>query len=635
MKPPPTNFNWESGTGMVQWSPHTQSQRKIEHVAAIVKSVNAPDFFVLLTTCSSAASVPQPTQKAITVEVPTAAPTNTVAPTTTAPVTTTTVAPTASAAPAGLSAICTLDSEHLRISCRATGHEEGSHLTWTSTASWAYGGGSQWEFTIDEELLGLQARVLLEECQGSACQTVDTSVDTSAFFSPVPTVVGLTVTCTVDDQTPRISCQAGGYQEGSQLGWTSDTSDAHGGGSQWEFTIDEELLGLQARVLLEECQGSACQTVDTSVDTSAFLIAEVDSSALSEWELWELELEKRRAGREAAMNEACMRGFSGSGPVMFANSPMRLEDIGGILPYGLVEGSHVTPIDHMYFSPKDWSLGRDAYEVRAIQDGVIFELQARDIFTDTNTPKPREWRMEIVHSCTFTSYFDLLTSIHPDLESVWSVTGQLPSGGIPVSAGQLVGWVGAQTLDFGVYDWEIVLPGFVEPSHYDAEPWKIHTVDPFPYFPAEIRDALLTKVERKVEPRAGKIDYDIDGRLVGNWFEQGTRWYWGAPDNWRLWDGHLAIVPDAIDPTLWWFSIGNYEGVAAQLRLLGEQLDPREVSAETGAVTYLLTARDPGTRDGVALVEMTGPRTVKVEVLPGLVAADVMGFTGTAKIYER
>ena len=46
----------------------------------------------------------------------------------------------------------------------------------------------------------------------------------------------------------------------------------------------------------------------------------------------------------------------GTGTVMFANSPMKIEDIHSLSPYGQIVGGHVTPIDHMYFEPKDRSL---------------------------------------------------------------------------------------------------------------------------------------------------------------------------------------------------------------------------------------------------------------------------------------
>ncbi len=41
-------------------------------------------------------------------------------------------------------------------------------------------------------------------------------------------------------------------------------------------------------------------------------------------------------------------GCTGTGPVMFAVSPMRPEDVSHLLPYGTLAGAHVTPIDHMY-----------------------------------------------------------------------------------------------------------------------------------------------------------------------------------------------------------------------------------------------------------------------------------------------
>ena len=343
---------------------------------------------------------------------------------------------------------------------------------------------------------------------------------------------------------------------------------------------------------------------------------------------------------------------------------MRVADVKHLLPYGLLAGAHVTPIDHMYFEPLDRSLGRDVYEVRAVQDGVIYSMQPRDINVDMGQAKQREWRMDIAHSCTFTSYFDLLTSIDPLLEAEWNKTQGGRMGrweGIQVKAGQLVGRIGAQTLDFGVYNYEVTLPGFIVPSHYNEE-WKLHTVDPFPYFPAEVRESLLAKMLRRVEPRAGKIDYDIDGKLVGNWFQVGTRGYEGLRQE-KYWDGHLSVVPDALDPTQWRFSIGNFGGTARQFGIKGNMLNPSEVSVDTGMVKYDLTyfeyyaVNEPSRRglgssssirpgdeiassnmtqiQGIALVQMTGPRTLKCEVFLAKNAAEVTGFSTAAKVYER
>ena len=86
----------------------------------------------------------------------------------------------------GLSLGCTFNPEQLEISCQALGFQEGSQLTWTSTGSWANGGGSKWQFTIHDELINSTTQVSLEECVESSCQTVEASIDTSAIIPAEP-----------------------------------------------------------------------------------------------------------------------------------------------------------------------------------------------------------------------------------------------------------------------------------------------------------------------------------------------------------------------------------------------------------------------------------------------------------------
>lgn len=349
----------------------------------------------------------------------------------------------------------------------------------------------------------------------------------------------------------------------------------------------------------------------------------------------------------------------GEGTVKFANAPMRNEDFRSMLPYGLVVGAHVTPIDHMYFEPADRSLGRDAYDVRAIADGVIYSIQPRDVNVDTGAARAREWRMDIAHTCTFTSYFDLLTSITPEVEAAYNASRMGPFHGFPIKAGQLVGHIGAQTLDFGVYDYNITLPGFVVPEHYASESWKVHTVDPFPYFEEATRDALLAKMMRTAEPRAGKIDHDIDGALVGSWFKTGTNGYRGI-DQSSYWRGHLSIAPNTYDPSHIIFSVGDFNGRATQFGIKGGA-DPFTITPASGIQTWELVqydARDnitgapgfgPGGIEpshgitvtnreqvlGTVLVQMTGARSLKLELFPGSTAAQVTGFGENAWNYER
>lgn len=352
-----------------------------------------------------------------------------------------------------------------------------------------------------------------------------------------------------------------------------------------------------------------------------------------------------------------------SGTVKFANSPMQVEDIKLLTPYGNVIGGHITPIDHMYFEPKDRSLGRDVYEVRAIQDAVIFDIQPRDVSVETNEKQSRDWRVDMAHTCTFTSYFDLLTSLDPGIEEEWAVTeGGMKArwDGISVKAGQLIGYVGAQTLDFGVYDYEVQLPGFINPSAYASlEPWKIHTVDPFQYFPDETSDALLGKMIRKVEPRAGKIDYDVDGALSGNWFQVDTNWYDGINRR-KYWDGHLSIAPHEIDPTLWRIGIGFLDVNDNNFILVGNH-DPAKLIAADDPVSYELKNytvyissspekkwwSEPFSSNDVygvhlfpdtvstVLLALQQDGLLKLELFVGKGQEEIAGFTDNARLYQR
>ena len=360
---------------------------------------------------------------------------------------------------------------------------------------------------------------------------------------------------------------------------------------------------------------------------------------------------------------AWKKNCTGSGPVKFTNSPMRIEDINYISPYGDVVGGHITPIDHMYFEVKDKSLGRDAYEVRAIQDALIYDIGTRDVSTETNEEQERDWRLDMAHTCTFASYFDLLTSVTPEIEEEWARTlrdGKAEWNGIWVEAGQLIGYVGGHTLDFGVYDYEFQLPGLINPAAYAVwEPWKIHTVDPFQYFPSEIKDSLLAKMIRAVEPRAGKIDYDVEGTVSGNWFEQGTDWYKGTNQR-KYWEGHLSIAPHSIDPTLWRIGIGFLDVDDNNFVILGEQ-DPLEIDAKSDPITYELKrciVNIPATPDkplwdepfvegtivgvkifpelvGTVMVDLQDDGLLKLEVFPNKTPDEVTSFTKKARLYQR
>jgi len=355
------------------------------------------------------------------------------------------------------------------------------------------------------------------------------------------------------------------------------------------------------------------------------------------------------AGRQLSSNQC-----HGTGETSFTHLPMNADDFSILIPYGVTTGGHVTPVDHQYFSPTIFNSAKDKYPVYAMADAKITSIEVH----------PTRIRLVFSVSCTFFYYYDLLTSVQPGIDDK-----HLP---IDVKAGQLIGHIGGQTLDFAVWNTKKSLSGFVNPSSYDGEAWKIYTADPFPYYSADLRTIVESKDPRVAPPIAGKIDYDIDGKLIGNWFLQGSGGYHSQSNQTQFyWAGHLSIAPDLYDPSATVVSVGNYtdypgtnpdtstgDGSAArQYFAYAGSPDPAKISQSSGLVKFELVqrqwldssgnlwdnmhyikapkAKNNGAVMGTALFQLTGKRTLKVEMFPGKIAAQVNGFDSNAKIYTR
>lgn len=338
--------------------------------------------------------------------------------------------------------------------------------------------------------------------------------------------------------------------------------------------------------------------------------------------------------------------------------PMRYEDFSFIIPYGMTAGNHVTPIDHQYFSPTVFRSPRDAYEVRAMGDAKLVDIGER------TTERGTEYRMVFSMSCKLFYYYDLVTSLTPELKKAYDESKSGQSRGpmnIPVKAGQLIGRIGGQTLDFAVWDTDVRLAGFVVPEHYDEEPWKIHTADPLEYYTEGLKSQALSKYMRTAEPVSGKIDYDIDGKLVGTWFLEGTGGYIpkDKQGGQNYWKGHLSVAYDYYDPTSIVVSMGDYNGREEQFGVKGNAPDPAKTDASSGLIKYELVPQDwadpitgrlwdrnsfmkglvahnqEHTVQGTVLVQMLEKRKIKFEAFPGKSAVEVSGFTNHVKIFER
>lgn len=360
--------------------------------------------------------------------------------------------------------------------------------------------------------------------------------------------------------------------------------------------------------------------------------------------------------------------------------PMKLNQVSFILPYGEVVGGHVTPIDHQYYNGLDVHALRDTYDVIAPADGQIVNIQHRGNSVNTplhtvDRPSSDEYRIVMAHTCSFLTYVDLVTSLDQNvlshLPSGWNPS-QGYSGSIPITKGEVLGHIGGQTLDFAVWDLSKKLPGFANPASYsDAEPWKIFTAPTTQYIDDSIRAQVVAKYVRTAQPIDGKIDYDVDGKLIGNWFLQGSGGYHAQSNQAQnYWTGHLSIAPDSIDPSVYIASIGNYDsyagsvnansynGGAEQYMIKTLSPDPAVVGRSSGMVKYELLQKQytlsSGQRwdnmsfatglkavpinnqvVGTLLAQITDTQTLKFEVFPSKTFDQVSGFDNNAKIYNR
>jgi len=264
-----------------------------------------------------------------------------------------------------------------------------------------------------------------------------------------------------------------------------------------------------------------------------------------------------------------------------------------------------------------------------------------------------DFRLIIQHTSTISSMYIHIDELSDKLAAFDPGLGGYASVNVEVSAGEVIGRYGG-SVDYNIVDKDIVLD-FVNPDSYVVEDWKIHCPDPFDYFNAQIKSELRAKSLRTYNPVGGKIDYDIDGRVVGNWFEEGTNGYGGINPS-RYWAGHLSIVYDSIDPDAIIVSIGTFNGEAKQFSVRGNSPDPATISVAHGLVIYELIdfeyykdgnvwdrtsfvqglkVRNSVNRHGVILLQLIEDRKLKVEIIPGKTADEVDGFTDNSLNFVR
>ena len=334
--------------------------------------------------------------------------------------------------------------------------------------------------------------------------------------------------------------------------------------------------------------------------------------------------------------------------IKFTKPVLPLDKLVASIPYGMMVGGHVTPIDHGYFGISSLAKSKserteaDWVPVTAPGDGTITELSTLGA-PDTN-------RVTINHGCNvYTVYMVLnkpsgvLAKYVDELTAKGSV-----SLNVKVKAGDEFGRQRDNMLDFNVFDGTQWLSGFANPASYlTAETWKPYTADFLPFFSDDIRSGIEKWMQKTSTPRVGKIDHDVVGAAAGNWFLDGTFGYGGnfnavyenatSPVGGGYIEGkndyswsHLAIAPHEVDNSQWIFSTGWFNdprGDATQaLIVIGSgQPTPDKLTASSGAVTYQLAQ--------TSYVEPAGtPARIAGSMAPWAVGYKVVGGSNKGSV---
>ena len=300
--------------------------------------------------------------------------------------------------------------------------------------------------------------------------------------------------------------------------------------------------------------------------------------------------------------------------------PLDLFEVRSITPLGNLNprGGHVFPTDHIYL---DYG-HREGLPVRAPASGRVFAIRSQ-IGDD--------FKVEVQVNDRLSYY----------VAHVLPVKGL--SVGSTVERGELIAHTsGYSMLDLGCVDSEVTLKGFVNPDRYPQS--TLHCVSPLKLYNDPLRGQLYSKVMRDSSDKDGRIDYDIAGRLVGNWFLEGL-----AAESSRgfaqTWARQLAFVYDVRRPQARRVSIGGTVAPAGLYGLSAVSPDPAEISVKSGLMRLVLTIPMPQEADsphrkptsvvGILLVQMLASNRVKVEFFPGGNEEQRMGFTESARLYER
>lgn len=309
-----------------------------------------------------------------------------------------------------------------------------------------------------------------------------------------------------------------------------------------------------------------------------------------------------------------------NGVAQFTVSPLDLDRIPLLIPLGhLAPPGHVLPTDHVYF----YQVNFDQRPIQPSSAVLPVYAPATGAVNFMLHQAGDDWKVQFIVTRDFSYYIDHLQPL-PTL-----------TVGTVVQAGDQIGTTNpGGSLDLGAYDLRTTRRGFIVPARYPDQ--SLHCVSPWAYFTEPLRSAMYAKMRRHpaVADKDGQIDFDVAGRLVGNWFEESVPMNTTASGP-AGWPKSLAFVFDEVDPRVVRISIG---GTVAPPGIWGIPVDatpPATVSVTSGIVSYRLMYTESTTiQYGLMLVQMLADDRIKVEVFVDS-PQGTGSFTAAARMYQR
>jgi hypothetical protein len=321
------------------------------------------------------------------------------------------------------------------------------------------------------------------------------------------------------------------------------------------------------------------------------------------------------------------------GKIFFKSLPVPLDSISIFIGLGEL---NVFPKDHGGFVLKnEYKLKPSTISVFAVADGKIIGIRK-----ETRPDGDQDFAIRQKVSTTIEVQYAHVDELS---DYVLEAAGMLQTGygidhtvDIEVKAGQAIALIGQwAAMDFQINDQEVEL-NLISKSRYPIP--TIQCGYYFDYYLDSLKDALLAVTERTIEPRGGKIDYDIPGRIIGNWFLEAEV----EPDQFGDWSAHLAFAYGHIHADRIAIANGYNRHFGPPVNEIkwvkGNEPKPETIGLNDGLIKYDLINRFSNNDEPVVevfLVQMLDSTHIKVETFKDKTMDDVVGFAENARIYVR